>query len=232
MITVRKSRDRGAANHGWLDTRHTFSFAEYFDPDHTQFRSLRVMNEDRVAPSNGFPTHPHKDMEIITYVIEGSLEHKDDMGNGSVIHAGSFQKMSAGTGVLHSEFNPSENTPVHFYQIWIQPSEHGLTPSYHELEAAKHLVRNRWNLVLSPDGGPDTLPIAQDAYMYQTRLSTGGKLDYTFPPDRYGWLQIISGDLTVEDERLVSGDGASFEDAGTLSFVANEDTEALLFDLA
>jgi redox-sensitive bicupin YhaK (pirin superfamily) len=197
MITVRKSHERGHANHGWLDTYHTFSFSTYQDPAHMRFRSLRVMNEDRVAPGQGFGRHPHQDMEIVTYVLDGQLEHQDSMGNGSVLEAGEFQRMSAGTGVEHSEFNPSPDKPVHLYQIWLYPSERGLAPSYEERKFDAAEKQDRLRLVASPDGREDSLTIHQDANVYLGNLSVGAKVSHSLEPGRHAWLQILRGKVRV-----------------------------------
>jgi redox-sensitive bicupin YhaK (pirin superfamily) len=232
MITLRKADERGAADYGWLDARHSFSFGNYFDPANMEFRSLRVMNEDRVAPGKGFDTHPHKDMEIITYVIEGALAHKDSMGNGSVIHAGEFQKMSAGSGILHSEFNPSEDEPVHLYQIWIQPSEKGVDPSYAERLASELLEENAWDLIVSPDEADGVIGIVQDARLYLGNVSAGRSLVYSVDSDRHVWTQVVSGSVEVNGMRLSAGDGAAIVDESDVEVVASMDSEIFLFDLA
>lgn len=231
MITVRKSTDRGRFNHGWLDTQHTFSFASYRDPEFMGFRSLRVMNEDKVAPGQGFGTHGHRDMEIISYVLDGALEHKDSMGNGSVIRRGMFQRMTAGSGVQHSEFNHSKDEPLHFYQIWILPERGGIEPGYEEL-AVPAARDERVQLVASHDGRDGSMTIHQDASLYLIRLEAGESLGRALADSRYGWVQVVSGDVQVNDTALSTGDGASIEDESSLSFVADTPSEILLFDLA
>src|SRR5205809_7896778 len=191
MIQIRRAGERGHANHGWLDTYHTFSFSDYYDPKFMGFRSLRVINEDWVQPGYGFPTHPHRDMEIITYVLEGSLEHKDSMGTGSVIRPGEVQKMSAGTGVRHSEFNPSPTEPAHLLQIWLTPERRGLTPGYEQKAFPEGERRNRWRLVASRDGRDGSVTIHQDAAMYVTSLDAGKEVTHSLPPGRHAWLQVI-----------------------------------------
>ncbi|MCB0330774.1 MAG: pirin family protein, partial [Bdellovibrionales bacterium] len=207
MITIRKSEERGHANHGWLDTYHTFSFADYRDPEHLMFRKLRVMNEDRIAPNNGFGTHPHDNMEIITYVISGELEHRDSMGNGSIIKAGEFQLMSAGTGITHSERNPSRDIETHLYQMWVFPEERGLTPSYSQKSFAA--AQNQIQLVASREAGNGSLPIHQDMKLYLCRLENGGQIELPLAESRYGWIQAISGDFLLNGQRLSAGDGAA-----------------------
>lgn len=232
MITVRKSFERGHADHGWLDTYHTFSFAGYRDPDYTQFRSLRVMNEDRVRPGKGFGTHPHDNMEIITYVLSGQLEHRDSLGNGSVITAGEIQRISAGTGVLHSEFNPSDVEPVHFYQIWILPKERDVQPHYDQRSFDGLLDTNKLSLIVSGDGRQETIPINQDVDLYAARLSSGQEVRYSLANGRHGWLQVASGDVTVNDVYLGASDGAQIGTERELSIKAGGASEILLFDLA
>jgi redox-sensitive bicupin YhaK (pirin superfamily) len=231
MITVRKSHERGHANHGWLDTYHTFSFSTYQDPAHMRFRSLRVMNEDRVAPGQGFGRHPHQDMEIVTYVLDGQLEHQDSMGNGSVLEAGEFQRMSAGTGVEHSEFNPSPDKPVHLYQIWLYPSERGLAPSYEERKFDAAEKQDRLRLVASPDGREDSLTIHQDANVYLGNLSVGAKVSHSLEPGRHAWLQILRGKVRVGDQELTAGDGAAVSEEPRLNLTAVDAAEVMLFDL-
>jgi redox-sensitive bicupin YhaK (pirin superfamily) len=231
MITVRKANDRGVADHGWLDSRHTFSFGEYYDPAHVGFRTLRVINDDRVAPGQGFGTHPHRDMEIFSYVLEGALAHKDSMGNGRVLKPGQIQLISAGRGVSHSEFNPSESDATHFLQIWIQPRERGLAPSYTEWHPKAEQADAAKVLVISPDGRDGSATIHQDALVYRVRLAAGQSVSHEVTAGRAAWLQIAEGALTANGESLVTGDGASTEDPGTLTFVATKPTEAILFDL-
>lgn len=232
MRMIRRANERGTADHGWLDARHTFSFAGYHDPAHMQFRSLRVMNEDRIAPGKGFDMHPHEDMEIITYVIEGALQHRDNMGNGSVIHAGEFQKMSAGTGVLHSEFNPSSEASTHLYQIWIHPDVKGIKPSYDERTNANEFADNAWNLIASPDAEGAVFPVAQDAKLYLGKISADSTMDYSANSGRYLWVQVISGEIELDGERLSAGDGVSIADASSITLTALDASEVMLFDLA
>jgi len=231
-ITLRPSEERGRADHGWLDSRHTFSFAEYHDPLHMGFHTLRVINQDRVAPGGGFPTHPHRDMEIFSYVLEGALEHKDSMGNGRRLKPGQIQLMSAGRGVTHSEFNPSDTLPAHFLQIWIQPRARGLEPSYTEWHPDPARERDPKVLVISPDGREGSATIHQDALVFRVRLAKGASVEHAVQPGRGVWLQIIRGDAVVNGTTVRAGDGASTSDAGTLRVTASEELEALLFDLA
>ena len=232
MKTIRRANERGAGNHGWLEARHTFSFNTYMDPEHMEFRSLRVMNEDRVAPGKGFPTHPHENMEILTYVISGALEHKDSMGNGSVIHAGELQKMSAGTGVTHSEFNPSTDEPTHLYQIWIRPSTLNIAPSYSERRTPYE--QDAWNLIAAPnaEAGGEVFPIEQDAKVYLGKLSAGLELEYATQDDRYLWLQVVTGEVRVDGEVLSAGDGLKVEAESGITVAALSDADVILFDLA
>jgi quercetin 2,3-dioxygenase len=232
MISIRRSDERGHADLGWLDSRHTFSFAEYYDPAHMGFRSLRVINEDRVAPGGGFPTHPHRDMEIFSYVLRGSLQHKDSMGNGRVLGPGQIQLMGAGTGVLHSEFNPSSAEPAHFLQIWIQPREKSLPPRYTEWTPANSDNGAAKVLVISPDGRENSATIAQDAEVYRLRLAAGGSAEHELRAGRGAWLQVMSGELRVADQAIGAGDGAAIEDEARFRIAAQTDAEALLFDLA
>jgi redox-sensitive bicupin YhaK (pirin superfamily) len=231
MINIRKSNDRGHADHGWLDSYHTFSFADYYDPEHMGFRSLRVINDDQIAPGMGFGMHPHRDMEIFSYVLGGALQHKDSMGNGSVLKPGQIQLMSAGTGVQHSEFNPSRNEGTHILQIWIQPAERGLTPGYTEWHPnAEHDAASKV-LVISPDGRENSATIHQDADVWRLRLKAGEQATHELRPGRGAWVQVARGKVSLNDAVLAVGDAASTESAGTLTFTASEDTEALLFDL-
>ena len=232
MITIRKSVDRGHANHGWLDARHTFSFANYYHPDHMGFRSLRVMNEDRINPGAGFPTHPHQDMEIITYVLEGALAHKDSTGGGGIIHPGTVQYMSAGTGVQHSEFNASDTDPLHLYQIWIEPDKKGATPRYEERKIGD-AREGELALIASADGRDGSFKIHQDADLYAARVREGESLAHAFKPGRFGWLQIAKGGVELPEGSIMQGgDGAKIERAEKISFKALADAEVLLFDLA
>ncbi len=232
MITVRKAADRGHADHGWLDTNHTFSFAGYRDPQQMGFRSLRVMNEDRVAPAKGFGTHAHDNMEIISYVLSGALEHKDSMGNGAVLRPGEFQRISAGRGITHSEFNPSENESVHFYQIWLVPNERDIEPSYEQREFDDREKANRLRLVASPNGAEGSLMINADAKVYLSKLSADGEVRFELKNGRYGWLQVFSGNVAVNGNSLGPSDGAAISNERTLSIVASQDAEIMLFDLA
>ena len=232
MIQIRKAEDRGHADHGWLDTHHTFSFSTYQDPDHTRFRSLRVMNEDFVAPGQGFGTHPHHDMEIVTYVLEGALEHKDSMGNGEVLRPGEFQRMSAGTGITHSEFNPSDSEPVHLYQIWLFPERKGIEPSYEQKQFPDEEQQNRLRLVASQDAEAGSLRIHQDARIYLSSLDEGKQVSYDLKPGRHAWLQVLRGSVSVNGHSLGTSDGAAVSDETSLSIKAEDATEIMLFDLA
>ncbi len=232
MITIRKGVDRGHANHGWLDARHTFSFANYYDPDYMNFRSLRVMNEDRINPGAGFPPHPHENMEIITYVLEGALAHKDSTGGEGVIRPGTVQYMSAGTGVTHSEFNASDAEPVHLYQIWLTPNKTGAPPRYEEREIGE-ARDGALALVASGDGRDGSFRINQDADLYASVVPEGASLSHRFQPGRYGWLQVVRGGVELPEGSIMqAGDGAKIEKLETLSFKALADSEILLFDLA
>lgn len=230
-VVVRLAADRGRADFGWLDSRHSFSFGEYHDPAHMGFRSLRVINEDRVAGGGGFPTHPHRDMEIFSYVLEGSLEHRDSMGNGRVLKPGQVQLMSAGRGVTHSEFNPDPTAVAHFLQIWIQPRERGLAPSYTEWNPPAHDAAAKV-LVISPDGRDESALIHQDADVYRLRLQNGQSLPHAVRAGRGIWLQVMRGSLTLDGVDLQAGDGASREAVGAAEIRATANAEALLFDLA
>jgi quercetin 2,3-dioxygenase len=230
-LTIRHSSSRGHANHGWLDTYHTFSFADYYDPAHMGFRSLRVINQDQVAPGAGFPTHPHRDMEIFSYVVSGTIAHKDSMGNGCELKPGQIQLMSAGSGVTHSEFNPSKTEPLHLLQIWILPETRGLTPSYTEWHPSPGSDGESKALVISPDGRDDSATIHQDAYIYRVRLKAGETVTHDLKSGRGLWLQLIEGKLTSDEITLDLGDAASTEIPGSIGFTATEDAEALLFDL-
>ncbi len=229
---MRRANERGHADHGWLNSHHTFSFADYYDPAQVSFRSLRVINDDRVAPGRGFGTHPHRDWEIFSYVLEGVLEHKDSLGNGRVLKPGEIQLMSAGRGVTHSEFNPSRSEPLHFLQIWTLPRERGLAPSYAEWQPKVSQADTHKVLVISPSGGEDSATIHQDTEVYRIRLQPGQTLTHEPKEGRGAWLQIAEGALTLNGVALATGDGASTEELGKLMLVATEPTEALLFDLA
>jgi len=230
-LTLRRAADRGHADHGWLDSHHTFSFADYHDQAHMGFRALRVINQDRVAAGMGFSTHPHRDMEIFSYVLEGALQHKDSMGNGRVLKPGEIQLMSAGTGVTHSEFNPSQSDGLHFLQIWIAPNQRGLQPSYTEWKPTSAMANAQDVVVISPDGRDGSAVIHQDAIVHRLRLRAGESVAHTVQQGRGMWLQLITGELRAGGDTLRAGDGASTEDAGTLTLTANQPVEALLFDL-
>jgi quercetin 2,3-dioxygenase len=232
MIQIRKAAERGHFDHGWLDTFHSFSFGDYHDPNHIGFRSLRVINDDRVAPSQGFGMHGHRDMEIITYVLEGALQHKDSMGNGSIIRAGELQRMTAGTGIRHSEFNPSDSEWVHLYQIWLLPERRGLTPSYEELALSEEEKRGRFRLVASRDGAAGSLRIHQDARLYLAALSKGDHVAHDIDRGRAAWLQVLRGSVNVLGNDLSAGDGAAVIDEKSVSVQATSESELLLFDLA
>lgn len=232
MITVRKSEERGHFDFGWLNTYHTFSFDRYYDPAHMAFRSLRVINEDRVQAGHGFPTHSHRDMEIITYILQGELEHKDSMGNGSVIRPGDVQRMTAGTGVAHSEKNPSNDQPAHLLQIWIMPARQGLPPGYEQISHRPEALQNELRLIASPDGRDGSVTIHQDAQVYATILDPNMSVTHQLRPDRHAWVQVARGALKVNNTNLKQGDGASASNESTLTMVATEPAELLLFDLA
>jgi redox-sensitive bicupin YhaK (pirin superfamily) len=231
-LNIRRANERGHADHGWLNSFHTFSFADYYDPAHMGFRSLRVINDDRVAPGRGFGTHPHRDMEIFSYVLEGTLEHRDSMGNGRKLEHGQIQLMSAGRGITHSEFNPSAQQPLHFLQIWIQPRERGLTPSYTEWHPTTEHTDAAKVLVISPDGREGSATIQQDADIYRIRLRAGQTVTHELRAGRGAWLHVAKGDLTLNGVALATGDGASTEQPGMLTLAASRETEAILFDLA
>jgi redox-sensitive bicupin YhaK (pirin superfamily) len=232
MIQVRKAVERGHFDHGWLDTYHTFSFGDYSDPANMGFRSLRVINDDRVAPGQGFGMHGHRDMEIVTYVLDGALAHKDSMGNGSILRAGELQRMTAGTGVRHSEFNPSETDWVHLYQIWLLPQRQGLKPSYEQLAIGEEEKRGRFHLVASPDGAVGTLTIQQDARLYLASLTPGNDVAHALERGRAAWLQVLRGSLNVLGQDLAAGDGVAIADENSVAARAATDSEVLLFDLA
>lgn len=230
--TIRRSDERGHARHGWLESRHTFSFADYYDPAHMGFRSLRVINQDQVAPLGGFPTHPHRDMEIFSYVLEGRLAHRDSMGNERVLKPGEVQLMSAGRGVTHSEYNPSSDEKTHFLQIWIQPRERGIEPRYTEWKPTPASEASPKALLISADGRDDSATITQDADVYRVRLQPGEAVSHDLPAGRGLWLQLIHGRLDVAGQELAPGDAISTEEASTHRFHAgDEPVEALLFDL-
>jgi len=232
MIVRRPANERGRTKIGWLDSWHSFSFGDYYDPAHVEFRSLRVLNDDRVAAGQGFGMHPHRDMEIITYMVSGALEHKDSLGTGSVIRPGEVQRMSAGTGIRHSEFNPSPTTPAHLLQIWLMPERHGLTPGYEQKAFPEGERHNRWRLVASPDGRDGSVTIHQDAAMYVMNLDAGKEVTHTLPPGRHAWLQVVRGTVALNGESLKVGDGAAVSKETALAVTANEPAELVLFDLA
>ena len=231
MINIRKSNDRGHADHGWLNTRFTFSFADYYDPEHVQFRTLRVMNDDRVAGGGGFPTHPHRDMEIVTYVLEGALAHKDSMGNGSTIVPGDVQYMSAGTGVAHSEFNASKTDAVHLYQIWMFPDKQGYKPAYDQKNFSDAEKRGKLRLVASPDGRDGSVKIRQDNELYATVLGAGDTVKHELRPQRHAYVQVAKGGVKLNGETLEAGDGAEISAEKTLELKGVKEAEVLLFDL-
>ena len=235
MVTLRPAAERGHFDHGWLNTYHTFSFADYHDPRHTHFRSLRVINEDTVQPGGGFGTHPHRDMEIITYILQGALAHKDSMGTGSTIVPGDVQRMSAGTGVLHSEFNHSRDELVHLLQIWIFPDLQGLKPSYEQKTFAAKEKLNRLRLVASPDASDGSVTIHSDARVYGSLLDQGATVQHELADGRGAWIQVVSGAIDVNGKRLAAGDGASIEREKLVTITGQSESgssEFLLFDLA
>jgi redox-sensitive bicupin YhaK (pirin superfamily) len=231
-LAIKKSADRGWADHGWLKSRHTFSFGDYYDRAAMGFRSLRVINQDVVAPGGGFPTHPHRDMEIFSYVLDGTLEHNDSLGNGRRLLPGQIQLMSAGSGVQHSEFNPSTTEPLHFLQIWIQPHTRGLQPSYTEWQPEANDDSEFKTLVISPDGHDRSATINQDARVYRIQLPAGAMISHPVEPGRGIWLQTIRGSVTANETPLGAGDAVHTDDSGTITLSARDDAEALLFDLA
>lgn len=231
-LTIRRAAERGHADHGWLDTYHTFSFADYYDPAHMGFRSLRVINDDRVAPGRGFPTHPHRDMEIFSYVLKGAIAHKDSLGNGRELLPGQIQLMSTGRGVTHSEFNPLRDQPLHLLQIWIQPRQRGLEPSYTEWHPQPEHANAPKVLVISPDGRDGSATIHQDADIYRLKLQPGQTVTHALKPGRGAWVQIAEGALELNGQKLATGDAASTEEEGLLTLTATAPTDALLFDLA
>jgi len=231
MITVRKATERGHFNHGWLDTSHTFSFADYYDPQHMGFQDLRVINEDRVQPGRGFGTHAHKDMEIITYVLAGALDHKDSMGNGSTIRPGEVQRMTAGTGVTHSEANSSASAIVHFLQIWILPERRDLPPGYEQKDFAD-TARNTLRLIASRDGADGSVTVHQDVHLYVARLDAGRAVAHTLRPTRHAWVQVARGAVMLNRQLLETSDGAAVSDESALQITARDPAEVLLFDLA
>jgi quercetin 2,3-dioxygenase len=232
MIRIRRAAERGRFDHGWLDTRHTFSFGRYHDPRYMGFRALRVMNEDWVKPGQGFGAHPHRDMEIVTYVLEGTLEHRDSLGGGGTIRPGELQRMTAGTGIVHSEANPSTAESVHLYQIWLLPEREGLAPSYEQGAFPEADRRGRLRLVASPDGREGSLTIRQDAALYLGTLDADGEVSQAMTPGRHAWLQVLRGAVQLNGRPLAEGDGAAVSEEVSLSIGADRPSEVLLFDLA
>jgi hypothetical protein len=232
MLTIRHAGDRGHFDFGWLDTHHTFSFGEYYDRQHMGFRALRVINEDVVRGGGGFGTHPHRDMEIVTYVLSGALGHKDSMGNGSVIRPDDVQRMSAGTGITHSEHNASRDEPVHLLQIWLLPAKTGTTPSYEQRAFPTADKHGRLKLVGAPDGRDGAVTIHQDVALYASVLDPGMRVHHTLAPGRHAWVQIVRGRVTVNGQSLGAGDGAALSEESTVDCVATDASELLLFDLA
>lgn len=230
MITIRKSADRGQADHDWLKTKHSFSFASYYDPAHMGFRSLRVINEDVIAGGGGFPPHPHENMEIITYVVTGELEHKDSMGTGSVVKAGEVQYMSAGTGVVHSEFNHSPSKPLHLLQIWLLPNEFGASPRYDQQKVADAAVQNQLGLIAS--GGKGGINVRQDVELYACKLDANKSVSHVIRPNRALWLQLISGELHAEGQKVYAGDAVRIEGQKETKITAEQSSHFLLFDLS
>ena len=232
MIQIRKAVERGQADHGWLKAQHTFSFAGYRDAAHMGYRSLRVMNEDRIAAGQGFGTHAHQNMEIVTYLLEGELEHKDSMGNGEVLRPGEFQRMSAGTGITHSEFNPSATEPTHLYQIWMLPERKGIEPSYEQKQFPAVERQNRLRLVASRDAAQGSLLIHQDARIFLANVDSGRRVIHELDTGRYAWLQVLRGTITLNDHDLNVSDGAAVREEASLTIKAKSDAEIMLFDLA
>lgn len=232
MLRIRRGSDRGHFNHGWLDTFHTFSFGDYYDPAHSQFRALRVMNEDRVAPGQGFGMHGHRDMEILTFVLSGELQHKDSLGNGEVLRPGEVQQMTAGSGIRHSEFNPSATQEVHLYQVWLLPERAGLQPGYAQQKFDAAGRANRWQTAASRDGRDGSLVIHQDATISRASLAADHSLEYALNPGRHAWLQVLSGEVAVAGNPLHGGDGLAVSDESALLIRASSPADLLLFDLA
>ena len=232
MFTIRKGADRGATQLGWLDSRHTFSFGDFVDPKHHQYRTLRVINDDRIAPDGGFGTHPHRDMEILTYVLAGQLEHRDSMGNGEVVHAGEWQAMHAGTGIQHSEFNPSSTEPVHLLQIWIFPDRKGHVPGYQQTRFADEEKSGQWRLTASPDGADGSLVVHQDVKLYVAKLDPGQAVRHDLARGRGAFLHVATGAATVNGRKLVAGDAVAVENEPIIEVTGDASGEVLLFDLA
>ena len=231
MFALRRAQERGHANHGWLDSYHTFSFGDYYDPRHMGFSNLRVINDDTVSPRGGFGTHGHRDMEIISYVLDGALKHKDSMGNGSVIRPGDVQRMSAGTGITHSEFNASDSEPVHFLQIWVLPEENGLRPGYEQKAFSPEEKRGRLRLVGSRDGRGGSVTIHQDVDLYATLLREGDSVGHELADGRKAWVQVAQGRAVLNDEQLQPGDGVAIEGPATIRLSGTSEAELLLFDM-
>lgn len=232
MIQVRKANERGHANFGWLNSHHTFSFGQYYDPNNMGFRKLRVINEDRVVPGAGFGTHPHRDMEIVSYVVQGALEHKDSMGNSSIIRPGEIQRMSAGSGVTHSEYNHSKSEGVHFLQIWIETAKRGMQPSYEQKNFKKGMKSGDLRLIASQTPSDIGIVIYQDVNIYAGLLNTGDQLTYEAPKDRHTWIQVVKGNVKVNNTTLNQSDGAAISNESQLTITAGKDAEFLVFDLA
>jgi redox-sensitive bicupin YhaK (pirin superfamily) len=232
MITIRRSNERGGGDHGWLKTRHTFSFNDYWDDKWMGFRSLRVINEDFVGPNSGFPTHPHRDMEIITYILSGELEHKDSLGTGSVIRPGDGQRMTAGRGIRHSEYNPSPKDTAHLLQIWITPEKQGLEPSYEQKSFPESEKRGKFRLIASKDGADGSVKINQDVKLFVSLLAPGEETTHSLGGKRYAWLQVAKGEIELNGQKLGQGDGAAVSEEKKLTIKGTKDAEVLLFDLA
>ena len=232
MFSIRRGGDRGHFDHGWLDTYHTFSFGDYYDPAQMGFRALRVINEDRVAPGGGFGMHGHRDMEIVTCVLSGALEHKDSLGHGEVLRPGEMQHMSAGRGIRHSEFNPSATEPVHLYQIWLLPRTAGLAPSYSQKSFSVDSRQGRWQLVASPDSADGSLKIEQDARIFLGNFTAPQSIEYSIAPERHAWLQVLRGTADVDSTTLLAGDGLAISNESQLKLRTSANAELMLFDLA
>ena len=232
MLDIRKADQRGRGEHGWLSSRHSFSFAQYFDPQQVGFSDLLVINDDRVAPGRGFGKHPHRDMEIFSYVLEGALEHADTMGTGSVIRPGDVQLMSAGTGVAHSEYNHSKSEPVHFMQIWIMPSKNGLPPSYEQKMVDAKAVTNKFARIASPEPQPNEVRLVQDAEIWAAKLDADVEAIHNLGPGRRAWVQVTKGEVSIDTQLLSTGDGAAVTDQAQIALRSRTPAELLLFDLA
>jgi quercetin 2,3-dioxygenase len=231
MMILRKAGDRGHADHGWLKSYHTFSFANYYDPNHTHFRALRVINEDQIAPLGGFPTHGHRDMEIISYVISGAIAHKDSLGNVETIGAGGVQRFSAGTGITHSEFNPSAEETAHFLQIWLFPEVEGLSPSYEQKTFTPESQQGQWRVLANREGADGAVKIHQDTAIFTTALQPGEERTYPLGANRHGWIQVVKGDVTVNGEDLSAGDAVAISSESLIRLIASQAAEVMLFDL-